>query len=72
MLFCSILRTTYATDLSDTEWQLVESYVRNSGLGRPTLHSKCEMLNTIFYQLRISGAYSLPPHNLPSLRTVYK
>lgn len=46
----------YATDLIDTEWQLVEPYVRSSGLGRPPLHSKCELLNAIFYQLRADNA----------------
>ncbi|RZJ86332.1 MAG: transposase, partial [Hymenobacter sp.] len=45
-------RAAYPTDLTDTEWQLAEPYVRTSGLGRPPLHSKRELLNAIFYQLR--------------------
>jgi putative transposase len=65
-------RAAYATDLADTEWQLVEPYVRSSGLGRPPLHSKRELLNAIFYQLRTGGAWSLLPHDLPPWRTVYK
>jgi len=51
-----MFRATYATDLTDTEWQLLEPYVRTSGLGRPPLHSKRELLNAIFYQLRAGGA----------------
>ena len=67
-----MLRAAYATDLTDTEWQLVAPYVRSSGLGRPPLHSKRELLNAIFYQLRAGGAWHLLPHDLPPWRTVYK
>ena len=65
-------RAAYATDLTDTEWQLVGPYVRTSGLGRPPLHSKRELLNAIFYPLRAGGAWPLLPHDLPPWRTVYK
>ncbi|RZJ92226.1 MAG: transposase, partial [Hymenobacter sp.] len=41
-------------------------------LGRPPLHSKRELLNAIFYQLRGGGAWPLLPHDLPPWRTVYK
>ena len=65
-------RRAYATDLIDVEWELVEPYVRRSGLGRPPVHSKREWLNAIFYQLRASSAWHLLPHDLPPWRTVYK
>ena len=42
-------RAAYATDLTDTKWQLVKPYVRSSGLGRPPLHTKRELLNASFY-----------------------
>ena len=61
-------RTAYATDLTDTEWQLAEPYVRTSGLDRSPLRSKCELFNAIFYQLRAGGAWPL----LLPWRTVYK
>ncbi|RZJ58294.1 MAG: hypothetical protein EOO55_01140 [Hymenobacter sp.] len=35
---------------------LIEPYLRTSGLGRPPLHSKHELLNAISYQLRAGGA----------------
>ncbi len=41
-------RKTYATDLTDAEWTLVEPYVRTSGYGRPPMHSKRELLNALF------------------------
>ncbi|MGI4734256.1 MAG: IS5 family transposase [Janthinobacterium lividum] len=67
-----MLRKAYATDLTDVEWVLVEPYVRTSGYGRPPLHSKRELLNAIFYQLRAGSAWHLLPHDLPPWRTVYK
>lgn len=67
-----MLRTAYTTDLVDAEWELVEPYVRTSGYGRPPLHSKRELLNAIFYQLRAGSAWHLLPHDLPPWRTVYK
>ena len=65
-------RRAYATDLTDAEWVLIEPYVRTSGYGRPPLHSKRELLNAIFYQLRAGSAWQLLPHDLPPWRTVYK
>lgn len=65
-------RLAYPTDLTDAEWLLVEPYVRTSGYGRPPLHSKRELLNAIFYQLRAGSAWHLLPHDLPPWRTVYK
>ncbi|WP_151088668.1 transposase [Hymenobacter baengnokdamensis] len=50
----------------------MEPYLRNSGLGRPPLHHKRELLHAIFYQLRAGGAMALLPHDLPLWRTVYK
>jgi transposase len=46
--------------------------VRSSGFGRPPLHSKRELLNAIFYQLRAGSDWPLLPHDLPPWRTVYK
>ena len=65
-------RRAYPTDLSDEQWLIVESYVRTSGYGRPPLHSKRELLNSIFYQARAGSAWHLLPHDLPPWRTVYK
>jgi transposase len=44
----------------------------SSALGRLPLHSKRELLNAIFYQLRTGGVWPLLPHDLPPWRTVYK
>jgi len=65
-------RRTYPTDLTDTEWLLVQPYVATSGLGRPPKHTKRALLNAIFYQARAGCAWRLLPHDLPPWRTVYK
>jgi len=65
-------RAKYATDLTDAGWRLVEPCVRTSGYSRPPLHSKRELLNAVFYQLRAGSARHLLPHDLPPWRTVYK
>jgi transposase len=65
-------RARYTTDLTDDEWLLIEPYVRSSSYGRPPLHSKRELLNAIFYQVRAGSAWHLLPHDLPPWRTVYK
>lgn len=50
-------RAAYATDLTDTEWQLLEPYLGSSGLGRPPLPSKRALLNDVFYQLHAGSAW---------------
>ena len=72
MYFYCISRLAYAADLTDAEWLLAEPYVRTSGYGQPPLHSKRELLNAIFYQLRAGSAWHLLPHDLPPWRTAYK
>ena len=67
-----MLRRAYSTDLTDAQWQIAEPYVATSGYGRPPLHTKRELLNAIFYQLRAGCAWELLPHDLPPWRTVYK
>ncbi|MDO7874739.1 transposase [Hymenobacter sp. ASUV-10] len=65
-------RAAYSTDLTDAQWQLAEPTVATSGYGWSPLHSKRELLNTIFYQLRAGCAWELLPYDLPPWRTVYK
>ena len=65
-------RLAYPTDLTDAQWDIVEPYVRTSGLGRKPKHSKREFINSIFYQARTGCAWRLLPHDLPPWSTVYK
>jgi putative transposase len=65
-------RPPYPTDLSDTEWALIQHLVpeAKSG-GRPEAYPKREILNAIFYLLRSGCAWRMLPHDLPPWRIVY-
>ena len=65
-------RLSYATDVTDTEWELVRPYVpKAKPSGRPEVYPKREILNGIFYLLRTGCAWRLLPHDLPPWRIVY-
>jgi transposase len=65
-------RLSYATDVTDTEWELVTPYVPEAKPGgRPEVYPKREILNGIFSLLRTGCAWRLLPHDLPPWRIVY-
>jgi transposase len=65
-------RPLYPTDLTDTEWRVLEPYLRApKGVGRPRRHSIREILHAIFYLLRSGCTWRLLPHDLPPWKTVY-
>ncbi len=62
----------YYTDLSDTEWTIVEPYLpERQPRGRPWRHSRREILNAIFYIIRSGCAWRLLPRDLPPWKTVF-
>ena len=65
-------RPAYPTNLTAAQWDIVEPFVRTSGLGRTPTHTKRELLNGIFYQVRAGGSWRMLPHDLPPWGTVYK
>jgi putative transposase len=70
-----LARQSYPTDLTDTEWCLLESLLLTalnlSGRGRPRQRDLREIINAILYVLRTSCAWRLLPHDLPPWQTVY-
>ncbi|WP_406463163.1 IS5 family transposase [Streptomyces sp. NBC_01622] len=66
------LRTRYSTDLSDPEWEILCPLVPavRPG-GRPAIHARREILNSLAYWLRAGCAWRLLPHDLPPWQTVY-
>ncbi len=66
-------RTSYQTDLSDKEWQKVETCIPKpkTNLGRKRKHPLREIINAIFYVVRSGCAWRLLPHDLPPWKTVY-
>ena len=65
-------RQAYPTDLTDTEWKLIQPYVPEAKPGgRREEYLKREILNGIFYLLRSGCSWRMLPHDLPPWRTVY-
>jgi putative transposase len=67
------LRRSYATDLSDDEWEILEPLVPKAKPGgRPRAHETRELLNAIFfYVLRGGCAWRLLPHDFLPWQTAY-
>lgn len=65
-------RQSYATDLTECEWLILEPLVPSvqSG-GRPADHQRREIINAIFYVLRTDCQGRMLPHDLPPWKTVY-
>ena len=65
-------RQEYATDLNDTEWNVIASkFPEPKSGGRPREHSWRELLNKILYIFRGGCAWRLLPHDFPPWKTVY-
>jgi transposase len=66
------MRKAYQTDLSDAEWNCLQSYLpAPKADGRPRLHSLREILDAIFYVLKSGCAWRLLPNDFPPWKTVY-
>jgi len=65
-------RKAYPTDLTDTEWIILNELLPPAKLGgRPRSSDLREILNAIFYRLRTGCAWEMLPHDLPPSKTVY-
>ena len=66
-------RTSYSTDLSECEWQLLRGFFpdRKPGqVGRPREYGWREIVNGILYLVRTGCQWRLLPHDFPSYLTV--
>jgi transposase len=65
-------RRSYSTDLSDDEWETLESLVPKAKPGgTPQAHQTRELLDAIFYAVRGGCAWRLLPHEFPPWQTAY-
>jgi len=69
----SVSRRSYATDLTDAEWQILEPLLpaEKSG-GRHRLYPMREIINALRYFLRAGCSWRLLPHDFPHWRAVYE
>lgn len=65
-------RKSYPSDLTDTQWLLLEPLVpkAKSG-GRPATYERREIVNAILYVLRTGASWRQLPHDLPPWLLVY-
>jgi putative transposase len=66
-------RRSYATDLTDPQWALIEPLlpVRTERRGRQRTHERRELLNALLYLLRSGCSWEQLPHDFPPHPTVY-
>jgi putative transposase len=65
-------RRSYPTDLSDSEWAILEPLIPPPKVGgRPCRWTRRELLDGMYYAFRSGCAWRLLPHDLPPWQTVY-
>ena len=65
-------RQAYPSDLSDTEWRLLEPLLpAPKPGGRPVKYPRREVVNAIMYVLRSGCPWRMLPHDLPPWRTAF-
>ena len=68
----SAARTTYLTDLTDAQWQLIEPLVPAAKAGgRPAKYERREIVNALFYVTKNGCTWRNLPHDLPPWSLVH-
>ena len=62
---------TYASDVSDEEWNLIEPFVKQGNMGRPREIDTRQVVNGIFYISRTGCQWRFLPVDFPNWKTVY-
>ena len=59
-------RKAYKTDMTDAQWQILEPLIPSAKPGgHPRTVNMREVVNSIFYVLRIGCEWEMLPHGLP-------
>jgi len=65
-------RKPYPTDLTDAQWEILESLVpAPQPAPLPAKYTRREILNAIFYVNRTGCQWRMLPHDLPPWESVY-
>lgn len=59
---------SYPTDLSDSQWQFIEPYLKDK---RKRRYSYRSLLNALFYLVKTGCQWRMLPHDFPKWQTVY-
>ena len=66
------LSQTYASDLTEDEWKIIEPLIPKAKPGgRPSKHTRRKILNAIFYLNRTGCQWSMLPKDFPPKSTVF-
>jgi putative transposase len=65
------MRKPYPSDLTDSQWLIIEPLIPVHTVGRPWTNDMREVLNAIFYLNRSGCQWDMLPHDLPAKSTVY-
>ncbi len=65
------MRKPYPSDLTDTQWAIIEPLIPVHRVGRPRRVDMREVLNAIFYIDRAGCQWDMLPHDFPPKSTVY-
>jgi putative transposase len=60
--------TSYPTDLSDSQWQVIEPYLKDKRKRKYTCRL---LLNAIFYLVKTGCQWRMLPHDFPKWQSVY-
>ncbi|PQP10822.1 hypothetical protein C5613_43720 [Rhodococcus opacus] len=61
----------YPSDLTDAKWELIAPMVPVPSAGRPSIHSRCRIVDAILYVNRTGCSWRQLPHDFPKWETVY-
>ena len=60
--------TSYPTDLSDSQWQVIEPYLKDK---RKRKYTYRVLINAIFYLVKTGCQWRMLPHDFPKWQLVY-
>jgi putative transposase len=63
-------RESYATDVTDAQWELIRPHLEQRGPGRPARLDRREVVNALFYCTRTGCPWRLLPHEFPKWESV--
>ena len=62
---------SYASDVTDGQWSIIEPLITYTGYCRPRRHQLRQILNGIFYVLRSGCQWRMLPKDFPPWKSVY-
>ena len=66
-------RQSYNSDISDTQWEVLADFLaklRSKRSGRPNVHPVREIINALFYKVRVGCPWRFLPHDFPPHQAV--